>query len=432
MRGLIRYCFWGSLLAVMLTLAGCHSNSKDQVAVNSTPATAPKTPEKELIYGFQPDSFRVITGQVKRGQFLADILLPAGVPFAEIDRIAKATRDTFDVRKIRVGHSYTLLMPRDTSQNLGGQFIYQIDPVNYVVYHLDGMHTANLGAKPVRTITSKAMGTIDNSLYETLDDNHLNPALAMSMSEIFAWTIDFYHLQKGDHFRVVYQQQVVDEDTIGVGKIIAAQFFHDGEMYHAYYFDNGGAPDYFDEKGNSLRKAFLKSPLKFGHITSHYSLHRFHPIQHRWKAHLGTDYAAPTGTPIHATGSGTVIASTYTRFNGNYVKIKHNSTYTTQYLHMSRRAVKVGEHVTQNQVIGYVGMTGLATGPHVCYRFWKNGKQVDPLKEKFPPSTPVKDSLRAQFYQVRDSLQKELPGDAKPIADAGVQDNSTHAESLTE
>jgi murein DD-endopeptidase MepM/ murein hydrolase activator NlpD len=221
----------------------------------------------------------------------------------------------------------------------------------------------------------------------------------MKLANIYAWDIDFYSIDKGDWFKVIYDQQYVGATPVGIGRIKSAVFNHGGQKFYAFYFhdDSTNTDGYYDEKAKSLRKAFLKAPLKFYHITSHYSKHRFHPIQHRWKAHLGTDYAAPTGTPIMSTAAGTVIASRYSRFNGNYVKIRHNATYTTQYLHMSKRAVHVGEHVKQGQIIGYVGSTGLATGPHVCYRFWKNGKQVDPFKQHFPPAEPIAESDMAAF-----------------------------------
>jgi murein DD-endopeptidase MepM/ murein hydrolase activator NlpD len=232
----------------------------------------------------------------------------------------------------------------------------------------------------------------------------------MKLADIYAWSIDFYSIHDGDWFKVVYEQQYVKDEPVELGTIRSAVFSHDGEPFYAFYFqsDSAQSGEYYDESGKTLRRFFLKAPLKFSHITSRYTMKRFHPVQKRWKAHLGTDYAAHTGTPIIATGNGAVIESEFSRFNGNYVKIRHNNTYTTQYLHMSRRAVKRGQHVMQGQVIGYVGSTGLATGPHVCYRFWKNNKQVDPLNQKFPSAEPIPQSAIPVFDKYKQGQQQQL------------------------
>jgi len=223
-------------------------------------------------------------------------------------------------------------------------------------------------------------------------------------------SIDFYRIQKGDRFRAIYTVKMVNGEAVGVDEIQAAIFDHMDAPYYAFLFAQGSKVDYFDEDGNSLRKAFLQAPLKFSRMTSGYTTRRFHPVQKRWKAHLGTDYAAPTGTPIMAVGDGIVTEARYSKFNGNYVKIKHNSTYTTQYLHMSKigSGVKAGVRVRQGQTIGYVGSTGLATGPHVCFRFWKYGKQVDHRQEKIPPSEPIKDAYKEAFNDHLERWQKRL------------------------
>ena len=237
-----------------------------------------------------------------------------------------------------------------------------------------------------------------------------DPELVEKLSEVYAWQIDFYHIQKGDKYKVIYEEKYVDNRPVGIGNVLGAYFNYHGEEFYAIQFDDGGGEQYFDESGKSLRKAFLKAPLKFSHITSRYSMHRYHPIEHRVKPHLGTDFAAPTGTPIHSTGDGIVTEATYSRFNGNFVKIKHNSVYSTQYLHMSKIAsgIHPGVAVKQGQVIGYVGMTGEATGPHVCYRFWKNGRQVDPFRQKFPSSKPVNTEYAAQFDSTKELIIGEL------------------------
>ncbi|PKP40431.1 MAG: peptidase M23, partial [Bacteroidetes bacterium HGW-Bacteroidetes-12] len=271
------------------------------------------------------------------------------------------------------------------------------------------------GQKEVVTKIKHIKGTINSSLYKTLSDKKASPVLAIEMANVYAWTIDFYSIQKGDWFDVVYEEKYVGDQFVGIGKILAANFNHYGKDYYAYRFEQDGITNFYDEKGKSLKRAFLKSPLEFGKLTSGFTMKRFHPVQKINKPHLGTDYAAPTGTPILATGDGIVIESAHKAYNGNYVKIKHNSTYTTQYLHMSKRLAKTGQRVKQGDVIGYVGSTGLATGPHVCYRFWKNGAQANHLKEETPPAEPVKEEFMEAFKQLKDSLNKKMNPPAEMV-----------------
>ncbi|MDP4285375.1 MAG: peptidoglycan DD-metalloendopeptidase family protein [Bacteroidota bacterium] len=377
--------------------------------------SAKTTPEKQATalakptpvdtrFGLPVDSFTLVEGTIERNQFLSNILDDYGIDNTTVLQLAQKALPVFSVRNLAAGKPYTIFCTKDSTQK-AQYFIYQPNSTDYVVYDLRDSMKVYTGKRPVTTETKSLSGTINSSLYETLESQHADPDLAVKLANIFAWTVDFYYTQKGDWFKIVYDQQYVNGKPIESGAIRSAEFSSRGELYKAYYFepDSATGGEFFNEEGKSLRKAFLKAPLKFIRITSHYNLHRFHPVEKIWKAHLGTDYAAPTGTPIHTTGSGVVIASRYTRFNGNYVKIKHNGEYTTQYLHMSRRAVREGQHVVQGQVIGYVGMTGLATGPHVCYRFWKNGKQVDPLNQKFPAATPVAQKYMPAFRQLMDS-----------------------------
>lgn len=375
---------------------------------NSTPeekGTLPAKSGPEITrFGLPVDSFTVVNGIIERNQFLAGILGDYGIDNTTALQLAQKARPVFSVRNLAAGKPYTIFCTKDSTQK-AQYFVYESNATDYVVYDLRDTMKVYTGKRPVTTKTESISGAINSSLYEALESQHADPDLAIKLANIFAWTIDFYSIQKGDWFKIVYDQQYVKGTPIESGAIRSAEFSSRGEVYKAYYFEEDSATggEFFNEEGKSLRKAFLKTPLKFSRITSHYSPHRFHPVQKIWKAHLGTDYGAPTGTPIHTTGSGVIIESRYTRFNGNYVKIKHNSTYTTQYLHMSRRAVRPGQHVVQGQVVGYVGMTGLATGPHVCYRFWINGKQVDPLKQKFPPATPVAEKSMPEFRQLVDS-----------------------------
>jgi len=368
-------------------------------------------------FGLNMDSFQLVRAAVKPRQSLGTILADYQVDPQKVAELAGASKGVFDLRSIRSGNDYTVFCSPDSSHK-ACYLVYQPDPINYVVFDLGDSVKITEGKRKVTLRQKEAAGVINSSLFEALDDAGADPALAMALANIYAWDIDFYSIQKGDRFKVIYTRQYVEDQPVGIGRITSAVFNHAGHDYYAFYYQNDSLEGYYDENAKSLRKAFLKAPLKFYHITSHYSLHRFHPIQHRWKAHLGTDYAAPTGTPIMSTAAGVVVASTYSRFNGNYVKVRHNSVYTTQYLHMSKRAVRTGQHVDQGQIIGYVGMTGLATGPHVCYRFWKNGKQVNPLNQKFPAANPVPPEDLADFHAMVQEQQMTLAG--IPIAGSTV------------
>jgi murein DD-endopeptidase MepM/ murein hydrolase activator NlpD len=300
------------------------------------------------------------------------------------------------------------------------------DPINYVIFDLRKKIEIFKKQRPVTVKEVVASGVIKNSLFQTLAEKNVDERIAEKLADIYECEIDFFHIQQSDSFKVCYEQMFVEGNPVGSGKIKAAYFNYHKENYYAFYFDNEKEGAYFDEKGNSLRKGFLKAPLKFSHITSRFSMNRFHPILHRNKAHLGTDFAAPIGTPIMTTGSGTVLEVSYTSGNGNYVKVKHSSTYTTQYLHMSRfaKGIHRGISVKQGQVIGYVGMTGLATGPHVCYRFWKNGKQVDPMKEKNVTLNPISKNNKHDFEQVKEVWMKKLSAENSSQQIAGLNKTS--------
>ena len=251
---------------------------------------------------------------------------------------------------------------------------------------------------------------IEASLWVTMTDAGADPRLIHALSEVYAWQVDIYRIQKGDKFKVIYEELYVNDEKAGIGKIIGAIFNHMEKDYYAIFFDQGSGISYFDEVGQSLQKQFLKSPLRYTRISSRYTRKRYHPVLKRYKSHLGTDYAAPTGTPIRSVGEGIITEARYSKYNGRYVKVRHNGVYTTQYLHMSKfaRGIKKGVKVTQGQVIGYVGSTGLANGPHLCFRFWKNDQQVDGLRVELPPSEPVSDSLSVEYDQVKTLIISEL------------------------
>lgn len=344
---------------------------------------------------------------VRKNEFLSDILSSCNVPYPIIDLAAKKCKNQFNAKNIKPLKTYFVLC--DAAQN-AKFWIYEETPTNYIVVDLRGDPYVFSCEKDIEATLKLATGVIYNSLYATLSNNQLNPMLATELAKVFAYSIDFFKLQKGDKFKAIYEELYVDGQSIGIGEIKAAYFEHRKDPFYAFAYNQNDQIAYFDESGKSLKKAFLKSPLKFTRISSKYTQKRFHPILKRYKPHLGTDYAAAPGTPIMTIGDGKVIAAAYSRGNGRFVKIQHNGTYTTQYLHMSRfgKGIKKGARVKQGQVIGYVGSTGLATGPHLCFRFWKNGKQVDPYREKAPRADPVAKKYLQQYRVYSDSVKQIL------------------------
>ncbi|MDG1275857.1 MAG: peptidoglycan DD-metalloendopeptidase family protein [Algoriphagus sp.] len=344
--------------------------------------------EKVYLYGIDVTGLNIIEGTVAKNQTLGSILAPFNVPYQIIDELAKKSKSIFDVRGIAFNKKFTVITPADTTQ--AQFFIYEPNPAEYVVFNLDSIDIYK-AEKPAEYRTKEVGGIIESNLSSDMSKQNITYDIVDQFADLYGWSVDFGALQKGDKFKVVYEEKLIDGVVVGVSDIKLAYFEHKGEEFHAIPFEQNGEMNFFDQEGNSLKKAFLRDPLKYTRISSRYNLKRFHPVQKRYKAHLGTDYAAATGTEIRSVGDGVVTDAKYTSANGNYVKIKHNGTYTTQYLHMSKiaKGMKPGQRVKQGQVIGYVGSTGLATGPHLCFRFWKNGKQEDWLREKIPPSEPI-------------------------------------------
>ncbi len=362
-----------------------------------------------LLYGFPADSFTVIESTIRRNQFLGEILSEYQVTDQEIHNLSIKSKRIYDVRKLEARKKYTLLCTRDSLPR-AEYFIYEPNAIDFVVYKLKDSIEVSLNQRKIDTVNTAVAGIIETSLWVTMSDAGADPMLIHSLSEVFAWQVDFYRIQKGDRFKVLYEQLYVDDEEAGIGKIMGAYFNHNEEDYYAVYFDQGSGISYFDETGQSLQKQFLKSPLRYKRISSRYTRRRYHPVLKRYKSHLGTDYAAPTGTPIRSVGDGIVEEARYSQYNGRYVKIRHNSVYTTQYLHMSKfgSGIKAGLKVTQGQVIGYVGSTGLANGPHLCFRFWKNGQQVDALNVKLPPSEPVNEDKKEEYEIVMNNVLEKL------------------------
>lgn len=403
--------FWFALISgITLLISGCDPKEpQHQDGLFEVQEDVPFIEESPR-FGLNWTEFSVDSGTVSAGQSLSHLLLPAGVSSASLQSLSQASKPVFDVRTIRPERPFWILTPVNDTTELAEWFIYQPDGRHCIRFHLRDSLFAETHLFPVDTVVHRLSGTIKNSLSADLETLGAPFTLALAMASVYAWTIDFTRLQEGDTFDVLYEEEHVHGQRVGSPRVIACHFAHHGRMIPAYRYDQGNGHDYFDDSGASLRKAFLKAPVEFSRISSRYNLKRFHPVLNRVKAHLGTDYAAPQGTPILAVGDGTVSKSEYTSGNGNYVKIRHNGTYETQYLHMSKRAVKVGDRVSQGQVIGYVGSTGLATGPHVCFRFWKNGKQVDHLREEFPPSEPIEAEHLERFQSRVATLKAELEG----------------------
>ena len=398
------------LFLIIILFSSCET-SKQSPVVDSALAKVEIKPKK-IKYGFEIDQFRVVKRKIRRGDTFGSILEDNGIDYPEVYNILKALKNKVNVKRLVVGKSYSLLFSKDCISSPKA-FIYEPQIDSYTLVQLrDSIYGKNV-TKPVKIVTKKGSGLIENSLYETMTSSGLNDQLTYYLADVYAWNIDFYRLHKGDRFKVIYTEKFVDDTiSIGIERIKAAIFEHAGKDFYSFEFQPDslkGIVEYFDEKAKNLRRAFLKAPIKFGPVTSRYNLkRRIAYYGNRIKPHRGTDFAANVGTPILATANGLVVKSSYTRGNGNYVTIKHNNTFSTQYLHMKLRKVKVGEWVTQGQVIGWVGMTGYTSGPHVCYRFWKNGRQVDPFRQKLPDAKPISNELKINYLNAIVDLKTQL------------------------
>ena len=380
--------------------------------------TAVEKPE-ELVqndnfkFGYNLNNYKVSNDSVRRGDSFGVLLERHHLFYPQIHHIAEKTKAIFDVRQLQIGKPYTILYSKSEDKT-PVVFIYEINKIEYLVVDFCDSIIAYKERKPVKIIEKEAFGVIESTLSETMEAQGLPTQLIYDMSDdIYAWTIDFFRLQKGDNFKVIYRERFVDDSIYaGIETIEAAFFEHKGESFYAFNYlnkDSKNSTDYFDETTKSLRKAFLKSPVQFSRISSRFNLKRkIAYYGNKVRPHRGTDFAASIGTPILATANGTVIESTRKGGNGKYVKIRHNATYSTQYLHMSKRLVNVGDYVKQGDVIGKVGMTGNTGGPHVCYRFWKNGKQVDPLRQKLPDAIALSPDLKPDFQAFIAPLKQQL------------------------
>tara|TARA_B100000900_G_scaffold407272_1_gene419679 strand:+ start:917 stop:2140 length:1224 start_codon:yes stop_codon:yes gene_type:complete len=366
---------------------------------------------KNIKYGFDFNKFFVNEKKIKRGDTFGSILESNGIDYPEVHNILQNIKNQVSVKKLNIGKKYFILFSDDSIRR-PEYFIYTNDITSFLYIKLKDSIYGKKVNKPIKIRELDAKGVIESSLYETMISNGYNEQLSYYLSDIYAWTIDFFRLQKGDRFKVLYQEKFVDDTiSIGISKILAASFEHKGKIIEAYEFKVDsvkGITDYFDADAKNLRRAFLKAPVSFGRVSSRYNLKRKISFYGRVKPHKGTDFAAAVGTPIMTTADGRVVKSSYSKGNGNYVTVKHNNTYSTQYLHMRRRKVKVGQYVKQGDIIGWVGMTGFTSGPHVCYRFWKNGIQVDPFKQKLPEAEPISSKLKSIFLDYKIPLKERL------------------------
>lgn len=398
-----------STLLLFVILFSCKEKNPETVLI-----TEPKIPEIIKEFGFKLNNYKVINDTIKSGENFSEILDRHHVEYPKVLEIVNKIRDTFNVRRIKSGIPYTILAKNDSTEQ-AQVFIYKHSKVRYTVIDFkDSIPTAYNGRKPVRTELKTASGIIESSLSEAIEGQGLSSYLWSKMADdIYAWTIDFSRLQPGDKFKLIYEQLYINDTIpVGIGEIKASYFEHGDKPFYAFKFvadSTLNISDYFDDEANNLRRQFLKMPIKFGRLSSRYNLRRRIALYgNKIRAHKGTDFAAPIGTEIMATANGIVTESRRKGGNGNYVKIRHNSTYSTQYLHMSRRAVKVGDVVKQGDVIGYIGMTGNTSGPHVCYRFWKNGAQVDPLKQKLPAAEPMKEAIKPNYFNFIKPIKEQL------------------------
>ncbi len=396
------------LLFLMLLQAACkftNSGPTDSQATEPDTLTLREQKEPNYLFGIPADSFNLISGHIRPNGFLSNILLEHGISMQEIDQLVRNSESVFDVKTIRAGNNYTLFCDNDSTARLS-YLVYEHDPTTCYIFSFNDSLRITPYKKEIRKTIRYSTGTIETSLWESIIEGGLHPTLVTELSDIFAWTVDFFGLQKGDSFKVIYEEMHIDDESLGVGRIYGAQFTWAGKTITAIPFIQNDKESYFDEEGNSLRKAFLKAPLRFSRISSHFSASRLHPILRIRRPHHGVDYAAPVGTPVHAIGDGRVTYAGTENGSGKIVRIVHNSVYSTAYLHLSHfgKGITKGAFVKQGDIIGFVGSTGLSTGPHLDFRVYQNGSPVDPLKVDAPPVEPVSEENKARFERSKTTV----------------------------
>ena len=394
------------LIALILTQLSCTSKRGENIESLET-----EVAENEVYeFGFPMSEFESEEGQIKRGEFFTNLMTSLGVPQSDIYSLTQASRGVFDLRKIKIGNSYKAFFTKDEDRRLA-YLVYEDTKTSFVTFGVHDSIVVKVSEREIESRLKMAAVTINSSLWNDVVRAGYNPLLALRLSDIYAWSIDFFGLRKGDSFVAIYEELYVGDKFVDIGTIHGAYFTHAGREYDAYRFIQDEVAQYWNEKGENLRKAFLKAPLSFSRISSGFSYARRHPVTRVVRPHTGVDYAAPRGTPVMSIGDGVVIQKSYAGGGGNTVRIKHNSTYTTAYLHLHNYAkgLAVGKRVRQGEVIGYVGSTGLSTGPHLDFRVWKNGKPINPLTMEAPPADPIKKSSAESFKETisRVMLQRD-------------------------
>ena len=398
-------CIFASLVfaALVLTFGSCGGRNGGQ-----------ETEAEEVVdslppLGFWTEDYSCVEGTVRSGETFSGLMTRLGMSQADAYQLAVLCDSTFDVRKLRAGNSYQAYT--DSVSNELKYIVYSIDRTRQAIFGCADSLSVNIYEKPVEKVKKYADVSISSSLWNDMQAAGSSPLLILKLSDIYAWTVDFFGLQKDDRFQLIYEQSECEGQLLSVDTIYFAKFTRDTTELFALMFDQGdGGNVYWNEKGESMKKAFLKAPLQFTRISSGFSYHRKHPVTGQVKAHTAVDYAAPTGTPVVALGDGTVISAGWAGGGGNTVKIRHNSVYTTSYMHLSKYGpgIKAGVHVSQGQVIGYVGMTGTATGPHLDFRVYQNGTAINPLTMDSPSAEPIKDEFRPALDSVFNAYKAEM------------------------
>ncbi len=415
------------LLIVFITYCHRSCSHRDEPGYDEEIMDTIVPAEPNYLYGICVDSMYVEEGQIEKGQFLSTLFASKGISPKVTDHIARNHKDVFDVSKIRSGNRYFFLMTNDTLET-PLFWIYEIDRRNYALFSLTDSLTAWRFQKDMEVNLARTSGVITSSLWNAVIANGGDANLAVHLSDVYAWTIDFFGIQEGDCFDVVYDRQYIDGQPVGMGEVICCNFVHRGDTIRAIAYEQDGILGFYNEKGENLRKAFLKAPLNYRRISSTFSNSRYHPVLKIYRPHHGVDYAAPAGTPVSSIGDGVVIKKAYQAGGaGYYLKIKHNATYTTSYMHLKgfAKGIAEGVRVKQGQVIGYVGSTGVSTGPHLDFRVFKNGTPIDPLKMESPPADPIKKADMEQFTKVARYWMKALqePGVPGPYQEPVLLDS---------
>lgn len=416
-----------SVATVLFAMSCGQSSQEEQAVVETAHETVPE--QENFPMGFNPDTLSVTEGKIKNGQFFSTLLNSLGMGASEAYALTQACDSVFDVRTLRVGYNYKAYFANSDEGDAGGKslryLVYDRDRMSCVVFDCQAPYGAWVYEKPVTYVDRYADVTINSSLWNDMIAADASPLLIVTLSDIYAWTIDFFGLQKGDKFRVLYQEKLCDGEVIAVDTVRYAVFAHADQEFPAILFDQkDGGNLWWNEKGESMRKAFLKAPLQYSRVSSGFSYARKHPVTRKVQPHTGVDYAAPTGTPVMTIGDGVVTSVKYEGAGGNTVRIRHNSVYSTAYLHLSKYAkgLKAGQRVKQGEVIGYVGSTGRSTGPHLDFRVWKNGTPINPLTMDSPPAEPIKEDNKPAFEEAIKSYQQMVTNvavieDAKALFD---------------